>query len=146
VIGAGGASRAVVAALVAAGADVLVLNRSPERARGLAERFGARWTGLDAAGLAALAGHADLIVQATSAGMGEGGGDPVASYRFTGREIAYELVYVPRETPFLARARAAGCTIIPGIRMLFAQARSQFELFTGRSLPADFMEDLEREL
>ncbi len=146
VIGAGGASRAVVAALVAEGADVLVLNRTPERARELAERFGARWAGLDAAGLAALAGHADLIVQTTSAGMGDGGGDPVPGYRFTGREIAYELVYAPRETPFLARARAAGCTVVPGIRMLLAQARGQFRLFTGRELPADLLDDLEREL
>jgi 3-dehydroquinate dehydratase/shikimate dehydrogenase len=146
VIGAGGASRAVVAALAAEGADVLVLNRTPERARELAARFGARWAGLDAAGLAALAGHAELIVQATSAGMGEGSGDPVPGYRFTGRETAYELVYAPRETPFLARARAAGCTVIPGIRMLLAQARGQFALFTGQTLPTFMMEDLEREL
>jgi 3-dehydroquinate dehydratase / shikimate dehydrogenase len=146
VIGAGGASRAVVAALVSEGADVLVLNRTPERARELAARFGARWAGLDAAGMAALAGHSDLMVQTTSAGMGEGGGDPVPDFRFTGREIAYELVYAPRETSFLARARAAGCTIIPGIRMLLAQARGQFELFTGRELPSYFLEDLEREL
>ena len=145
VIGAGGASRAVVATLVGEGADVLVLNRTPERARELGERFGARWAGLDTAGLA-LAGHADLLVQATSAGMGEGGGDPVPGYRFTGREIAYDLVYAPRETPFLARARAAGCTVIPGIRMLLAQARGQFKLFTGRELPLELIEDLERVL
>jgi 3-dehydroquinate dehydratase/shikimate dehydrogenase len=123
-----------------------VLNRTIARARELAERFGARWAGLDAAGLAALAVHADLIVQTTSAGMGEGSGDPVPDYQFTGREIAYELVYAPRETPFLARARAAGCIAIPGIRMLLAQARGQFALFTGRELPADLMEDLERDL
>ena len=69
-------------------------------------------------------------MQATSAGMGDRGGDPVPGYRFTGREIAYDLVYAPRETPFLSRARAVRCTVIPGIRMLLAQARGQFRLFT----------------
>ncbi len=146
VIGAGGAARAVVGALVAEGAAVLVLNRTPERARETAARFGARWAGLDEAGLAALATHADLIVQASSAGMGEGGDDPLPGYRFTGREIFYELVYTPRETPMLARARAAGCVVIPGIRMLLAQARGQFRRFTGHEIPAGLLEALEREL
>ena len=135
VIGAGGASRAVVAALVGEGADVLVLNRTPERARELAARFGARWAGLDAFGLARPTATPTSLVQATSAGMGEGGGDPLPGYRFTGREIVYDLVYAPRETPFLARARAAGCMVIPGIRMLLAQARGQFRLFTGQEYP-----------
>jgi 3-dehydroquinate dehydratase/shikimate dehydrogenase len=145
VIGAGGASRAVVAALTSEGADVLVLNRTIARAREVADRFGARWAGLDEPGIAALGGHADLIVQTTSVGMGEGGRDPVPGYRFSGREIVYDLVYAPRETTMLARARAAGCTIIPGIRMLLAQAQGQFRLFTGRELPASTLAELERE-
>jgi len=146
VIGAGGAARAVVAALTAAGADVLVLNRTVDRAREVAERFGARWGGLDERGVDALVGHADLVVQASSVGMGEDGGDPVPEYRFSGREIVYDLVYAPRRTPLLARAEAAGCTVIPGIRMLLAQAQEQFRLFTGREMPASLVAALEREL
>jgi 3-dehydroquinate dehydratase/shikimate dehydrogenase len=146
VIGAGGASRAVVAALAAEGADILVLNRTAARARELAGRFGARWAGLDERGVAALKEHADIIVQASSVGMGDGAGDPVPGYRFSGREIVYDLVYAPRETPILGRARRAGCTVIPGIRMLLAQAQGQFRLFTGRELPGSILEELEREL
>jgi 3-dehydroquinate dehydratase/shikimate dehydrogenase len=146
VIGAGGASRAVVAALSAEGADVLVLNRTPDRAREVAARFGTRWAGLDSPGIAALGSHADLIVQTSSAGMGEGGGDPVPGYRFSGREIVYDLVYAPRMTPLLARAQAAGCTVIPGIRMLLAQALGQFRLFTGRNFPVETITELERDL
>ncbi|MCX7031674.1 MAG: type I 3-dehydroquinate dehydratase [Spirochaetes bacterium] len=146
VIGAGGASRAVVAALSDEDADVLVLNRTPDRARELAARFGTRWAGLDGRGIAALGGHADLVVQTSSAGMGEGGGDPVPGYRFSGREVVYDLVYAPRETPLLARARSAGCTVIPGIRMLLSQALGQFRLFTGRDFPAATLEELDRDL
>jgi 3-dehydroquinate dehydratase/shikimate dehydrogenase len=146
VIGAGGASRAVVAALSAEGADVLVLNRTIARAREVADRFGARWAGLDGAGIAALAGHADLIVQASRVGMGNDGSDPVPGYRFSGREIVYDLVSVPRETPFLARARAAGCPVIPGIRMLLSQVLRQFRLFTGHDFPAAALEEFERDL
>jgi 3-dehydroquinate dehydratase/shikimate dehydrogenase len=146
VIGAGGASRAVVAALSLEGADVLVLNRTVARAREVADRFGARWAGLDEQGIAALAGHADLVVQASRVGMGKDGGDPIPGYRFSGREIVYDLVSVPRETPFLARARAAGCPVIPGIRMLLSQVLRQFRLFTGHDFPAATLEELEREL
>jgi 3-dehydroquinate dehydratase/shikimate dehydrogenase len=146
VIGAGGASRAVVAALSDEGADVLVLNRTPDRARELAARFGTRWAGLDGRGIAALVGHADLIVQTSSAGMGEDGGDPVPGYHFSGREIVYDLVYAPRVTPLLLRARSAGCAVIPGIRMLLSQALGQFRLFTGRDFPAATLEELDRDL
>ncbi len=92
-----------------------------------------------------MAGDTDLVVQTTTAGMGDGG-DPVPGYRFSGREIVYDLVYAPRMTPLLGRARAAGCTVIPGMRMLLAQALGQFRLFTGRDFPAATLEELDREL
>jgi 3-dehydroquinate dehydratase/shikimate dehydrogenase len=146
VIGAGGAARAVVAALAAVGVDVLLLNRTPGRAREVAERFGAGWSPLDRSGVEAMRGHSDLVVQASSAGMGEEGADPVPGYRFSGREIVYDLVYSPRVTPLLARAKAAGCTVIPGLQMLLGQARRQFWLFTGREYPEPVLEELSRTL
>jgi len=123
-----------------------VLNRTVTKARELADRFGARWAGLDEQGIAAIAGHSDLVVQASRVGMGKDGGDPVPGYRFSGREIVYDLVSVPRETPFLARARAAGCPVIPGIQMLLSQLLRQFRLFTGHDFPAALLEELDREL
>jgi len=120
-----------------------VLNRTVDKAREVAARFGARWAGLDEEGMAALGRHADLVVQTTTAGMGEGGGDPVPGYRFSGREIVYDLVYAPRVTPLLARAQAAGCMVISGIKMLLYQALGQFRLFTGCEYPAEAFGELE---
>ncbi len=140
VVGAGGAARGVVHALVAEGAKVLVLNRTPERARLLGEEKGVEHAGIGPAGYRKARRFSDLIVQTTSAGMGHDPVDPAPGLRLTGKEIVYELVYSPAVTPFLERARAAGSRIVPGIRMLAAQAARQFELFTGRPYPADLLE------
>jgi 3-dehydroquinate dehydratase/shikimate dehydrogenase len=136
VLGAGGAACAVVHALARRGLRVLVLNRTPARARVLARRFGCAWGGLDEPGLARLSGHSALIVQTTTVGM-DGAGDPLPGYRFRGEECVYDLVYAPALTPLLARARAAGCRTIGGWSMLRAQAEAQFRLFTGLEYPAD---------
>jgi 3-dehydroquinate dehydratase/shikimate dehydrogenase len=136
VLGAGGAARAVVHALTRHGLRVLVLNRTPARARALARRFECQWGGLDTRGIARLAGHPALIVQTTTVGL-DGAGDPLPEYGFRGDEIVYDLVYSPPLTPFLARAHAAGCRTIGGLDMLRAQAEAQFRLFTGREYPAE---------
>ncbi len=134
VLGAGGAARAVVHALTRRGLRVLVLNRTPARARALARRFGCSWGGLGGEGAARLPAHSALIVQTTTVGLG-GAGDPLPEYRFRGQEVVYELVYGVAPTPFQARARAAGCRTIAGEEMLRAQAAEQFRLFTGHDLP-----------
>jgi 3-dehydroquinate dehydratase/shikimate dehydrogenase len=143
VIGAGGAARSVVAALTSAGARVLVCNRTVDNARRLADTFGADFAGLSADGMTSAGTAADLIVQTTSAGMApQEAVDPAPWLRFSGREIVYELVYSPARTPIVERARAAGCRVIPGWKMLLAQARRQFLLFTGAEYPAKLMEEL----
>jgi 3-dehydroquinate dehydratase / shikimate dehydrogenase len=146
VIGAGGAARSVVHALVTAGARVLVLNRGPDRAARLAREMAVECAGLDSAGCRRAADYADLIVQTTSVGMAAQPGDPAPGLSFTGRELVYELVYAPAETPLLARARAAGCRVIQGKAMLIAQAMEQFRLFTGREYPRDLAASVESSL
>ncbi len=147
VIGAGGASRAVVSALREHGARVLVLNRTPGRAEELARAFDASWACLDENGIGLMSAYSDLIVQTTSVGMEpEPDGDPAPGYLFTGREVAYDLVYRPAVTRFLSRARAAGCRIVLGSRMLLAQAFAQFKLFTGREYPGEIAAGLEEEM
>jgi 3-dehydroquinate dehydratase/shikimate dehydrogenase len=136
VIGAGGAARAVVYALRQRGLRVLVLNRTPARARALARRFGCQWGALDRSGLDRLGPSRALLVQATTAGL-HGRGDPLGEYAFRGDELVYELIYSPALTPLLARAQAAGCRTIGGMSMLQAQGRAQFRLFTGRDYPDD---------
>ncbi|MFP4374556.1 MAG: type I 3-dehydroquinate dehydratase [Spirochaetaceae bacterium] len=133
IVGAGGAARAVVFALLRVGVRLCIVNRTPERA----ERMGAEIAdavgaaqpvvaelGPEAASL--IEEHGSLIVQTTSVGMEpEVSADPLAFYEFRGHEIAYELIYAPEQTRFLARAAAAGCLTIPGSRMFEEQALAQ---------------------
>lgn len=135
VIGAGGAARAVVYALVQAGIRVCVINRTVSRAAELAGNYGMAFGGMDPEGLAAARQHADLIVQTTKAGMEpEAGKDPWPELTFTGTETVYDIIYAPLYTAFLSRALKSGCDIITGDRMLQAQGEEQFFLFTQKPL------------
>lgn len=135
VIGAGGAARAVAFALRSLGTEVLILNRTEQRAQSLARDCGGTAGALDAAGLARVSGHSELIVQTTSVGLPDNPGDPLAAYSFRGHELVYDLVYGEGLTPMLERAREAGCAVIDGGRMLAEQAYEQFRLFTGHAFP-----------
>ena len=129
VLGAGGAARAVVAALQDLGARVRVLNRTRARADALAAEFGcaaADWE--DRA--EALAG-AGLLVNTTSQGMT---GEPpldVALDRLPPRAVVCDVVYVPLRTPLLAQAEARGNPVVDGLNMLLHQARPGFERWFG---------------
>ena len=70
----------------------------------------------------------DLIVNATPV-------DPIEEYSFSGREMVYDLRYVPEVTPLMERASAAGCKVSNGYTMLVHQAQGQLDLFMRRSLP-----------
>lgn len=140
VIGAGGAARGVVQALLDQGLRVLIVNRTPERARELAAEFAAWYPGMTAWGAsgglpaAELAPYSRLVVQTTSAGM-EGStvnDDPLPDYRFDGGELVYDIVYVPERTVFLKRAQAAGCRTLNGLPMFLEQARLQSREFLAR--------------
>jgi 3-dehydroquinate dehydratase/shikimate dehydrogenase len=144
VLGAGGAARAVTAALVLEGASVTVVARRLEEARAIAARFG-----VEAAAWPPQPGSWDLLVNATTVGSTANPGEPVsvrdlAARRHSGERqrgpasdgIVYDLVYEPEQTPLLEAARAAGCCTIPGLEMLVAQAERQFELWTGQRPPA----------
>jgi 3-dehydroquinate dehydratase/shikimate dehydrogenase len=144
VIGAGGAARAVVHALLAQKARVLVLNRSPGRAAALAQAFAVSCAGLDPKGYRQAEKYGDVVVQTSSAGMAPNAEiDPAPGLPFKPGAVAYDLVYAPDETAFLRRARAAGCRIVRGRQMLVAQAMEQFHLFTGSDFPAALRQELE---
>jgi 3-dehydroquinate dehydratase/shikimate dehydrogenase len=141
VIGAGGGARSVVYALCSCGIRPLILNRTVEKARALAEAFGCDWAGLDAAGIERMRENADLIVQATGVGMEpDAEADPLPDYRFSGSEVVYDLVYQPLVTVFLERAQAAGCRIVSGLTMLFSQGAAQFKHYTGREFPREVLD------
>lgn len=147
VIGAGGAARAVVLALADAGADqVAVLNRTPERAATAAALAG--WVGSlvpaeDGARLQAVR-SADLVVNATPFGMA--GASPegaapwlVAPDLLHAGQVAADLVYAPRPTPWLVEAAAAGAHPVDGLGMLVHQAAAQLVLWTGEAAPVEAM-------
>ncbi len=136
ILGAGAAARAAAYVLKKLGASACVVNRSPNKAKRLAERHGFEWTGMNERAVELLDTYNDLIVQATSVGMEEGpAGDPLEWYEFTGKEALVDLIYNPEETSALKRARRAGCRAINGLSMLRAQGEAQFELFTGKRYP-----------
>ncbi|HOX11993.1 MAG TPA: type I 3-dehydroquinate dehydratase [Spirochaetia bacterium] len=136
IIGAGGSARAVAYALQKLGASACVVNRGMNKAKQLAERHGFEWAGMNERAVELLGRYNDLIVQTTSVGM-EGGvpGDPLEWYEFTGSEALVDIIYNPKETPVMRRAREAGCAVANGLGMLRAQGEVQFELFTGKKYP-----------
>ena len=136
IIGAGGSARAVAYALQKLGASACVVNRGMNKAKQLAGRHGFEWSGVNERAVELLGRYNDLIVQTTSVGM-EGGspGDPLEWYEFTGKEALVDIIYNPKETPVMRRARKAGCPVANGLGMLRAQGEAQFELFTGKRYP-----------
>ena len=139
VVGAGGAARAVVAALGDAGAaEVAVVNRTPERAAvaaALAGPAGRVGTAEDARG-------ADLVVNATPAGMDDVAGAatwPVPPELLGPGQVVVDLVYHPPVTRWLAAAGDRGATTLNGLGMLVHQAALQIERWTGREAPVDAM-------
>lgn len=136
VLGAGGAARAVVAGLVELGVRrVRIANRSPEKATSLAASFGCEAVPWEERARA----MGGLVVNTTPCGMqGPRCGDsPLPSGAFTGRGLAYDLVYNPLTTRFLAEARNAGWETQDGLSMFVEQGREQFRIWTGLDLPAD---------
>ena len=142
VVGAGGAGRAVARALGRAGAQVLIANRSPERAARAVELAGrdSRVVGTGAAA------EAELVVNATSLGMGvvvTTGGEseplPVDPAHLGAGQLVVDLVYHPATTPLLAEARARGAAVANGLGMLIHQAAHAFRRWTGEDPPLEAM-------
>lgn len=132
VIGAGGASRAVLLALIEAGYESVALaNRTVARAETLARHFGGPVTAYGLNALPDLVSASDLIVNATSAGLHDDGGFSVPWRGAKRGAIATDLIYVPLVTPFLKDARDAGLSIVDGLGMLLHQAVPGFERWFG---------------
>jgi shikimate 5-dehydrogenase len=92
-----------------------------------------------------LVAGADCIIQATSAGMkggdpGEDVSDLVPWAKVGGQAVAYDVVYTPRETPFLRAAAARGLTAVGGLGMLARQAALSITIWTGLTPPLDLMQ------
>ena len=152
VLGAGGASRAVVHALAAAGYKRIdVVNRTPERAENLAAAFDTGVAGHAWEKAARFVPAADMIVNTTSLGMH--GQPPLTLDLDAARTGAFatDIVYVPLVTPFLGAAGAAGLATCDGLGMLLHQAVPGFERWFGtrprvdETLRNHILNDLKRE-
>jgi shikimate dehydrogenase len=134
-LGAGGAARAIAAALSAEGTPVSLCNRTADRAAALAGDLGLAWLDWNFRH-AALADHA-LVVNTTALGMA--GHPPLdLSLDRAGPSLAVaDIVYVPLETPLLAAARARGLAAVDGLGMLLHQARPGFHAWFGVLPEAD---------
>ena len=132
VLGAGGASRSIVYALLERGVGrVVIANRTNARAQALADRFGRRIAVVDWASISKVLATAELLVNTTSLGMK--GQPPLALDLAPLKNSAavYDIVYVPLETPLLAAARARGNPVVDGLGMLLHQAVPGFERWFG---------------
>jgi shikimate dehydrogenase len=138
VLGAGGAARAVVLALAGAGAtEVVVVNRTPERAARAALLAGTRGR---VGGEDDVVG-ADLVVNATPLGMAglAEGALAVDPARLGPDQVVVDLVYHPVRTPLLAAARERGALTVTGLGPLLHQAARAFRLWTGEDPPLEAM-------
>jgi shikimate dehydrogenase len=136
VLGAGGAARAVVAALAGRASRIIVAARDPERAAPLAA-LGATeiipWGRAEAS-----LEDADLLVDATSMALVPDDDAPISIDRLPGHAAVCSLVY-HREPRLLTVARARGLNAFDGAGMLIHQAARAFALMTGREAPLDAM-------
>jgi shikimate dehydrogenase len=142
VLGAGGSARSIALALVRASADeVVIVNRTSERADKAVALLGAVGRAVAPADAHDVLRSADLIVNATSVGMGDPSDDDVPfdiSLIHSG-QVVVDIVYRPLRTPLLIAAAAQGASTANGVSMLIHQAAIQFELWTGRAAPVEAM-------
>ncbi|WP_316013374.1 shikimate dehydrogenase [Roseobacter sp. HKCCA0434] len=138
VIGAGGAARAVICALMNAGApEIRIANRTRQRADGLKDQYGARVTVVDWNRASDAMAGAMTIVNTTSLGMT---GQPPLNLSFTaahGDAVVTDIVYSPLITPFLAEAAANNLRTVDGLGMLLHQAAPGFRQWFGRDPEVD---------
>lgn len=138
-LGAGGAAKAVAAALAGAGAHVTVANRTVEKAEGICEIDPVRMVpaGLEKEELCRLAKESEILVNCTSLGMA-GTGTDFDDLSFVealpeGAAVC-DAIYAPAETSLLKKAREKGHPAMNGMGMLLHQAILALEYFTGESL------------
>jgi shikimate dehydrogenase len=132
IIGAGGASRGVLAPLLALSpAEIVLANRTPERAEALANAFAKLGT-IHGVGFRYISGGTfDLIINATSASLS--GDIPAVPVGIVGPEtVCYDMAYGKSDTPFVRWALKLGCTkALQGWGMLVEQAAESFRIWRG---------------
>lgn len=132
VLGAGGASRAIIYALIQRGfTSIMVANRTREKAIELKDRFGPTLSAHPLEAIQELAQSAGLIVNTTSLGMKGEGSIDLDMTKLNAETLVTDIVYVPLMTPLLVAAKAAGLKTVDGLGMLLHQAAPGFQKWFG---------------
>ena len=143
IVGTGGAARAVACALADLGSRVVVTGRNPDAGRRLAAELEGRlaFVAPEPEDLTRAVAAADLLVNATPVGQWPSVGAcpvPDGVLLHPGLTV-FDLVYRPRATSLLGRARASGCRTVEGVEMLIRQGAGSFEIWTDLPAPVDAM-------
>lgn len=132
VLGAGGAARAILFALLQRGFQCIFLcNRTRSRAEDLANSYGAGISAHDWTKRQEVLGNADLLINTTSLGMGSSSESYIDLTPLPDHAVVTDIVYVPLETPLLKSARDRGLRAVDGLGMLLHQAVPGFEHWFG---------------
>jgi shikimate dehydrogenase len=156
ILGAGGAARAIVAALAEAKFTLVLAARDPAKAQALLDELAPHGEhhAVDLAHFATptdfafddRSGLLDLVVNASPLGMA---GQPTLAFDFSHAppgSLVIDIVTDPLETPFLAEARAQGFETVDGLAMLIGQAAAAFEKFFGEPAPREYDAELRTRL
>ncbi len=135
VLGAGGAARAAVFGLKDKGAEVFVLNRTPEAAQKLARQAKAKTFKRDQLAKSSF----DVIINATPSGMHGVKPQSILEPKEINARVVFDLVYNPIDTPFIRMAREKNIPVITGVEMFVQQGARQFEIWTGKPAPEEEM-------
>jgi shikimate dehydrogenase len=138
-IGAGGAARAIGFGLKERGCQIIISNRSQDKAEALAEDLGCTCRPLSS--IEELDG--DVIINATSTGMFLHEGSPLPKEVLKKGMTVMDIVYRPLQTKLLRDAVERGCSIIDGLEMLAYQGAAQLEIWTGKAVE---IEPIKKEL
>jgi shikimate dehydrogenase len=138
VLGAGGAARAVIEALIEAGVpQILIANRTRTKAEVLRQDFGTRLQVVDWVQAGNMIEDATLVVNTTALGMTGQAELRIPLDGLHPGQVVNDLVYSPLRTRLLIEAEAAGCTTVDGLGMLLHQGVPGFERWFGRRPEVD---------
>jgi shikimate dehydrogenase len=148
ILGAGGASRAISLILAERGSNLIILNRTLDKAKEYASRISqvfkkeVKALELNKENLAKVLAKADILVNATSVGMSPNSNEtPVSPDLLKPSLTVFDIVYNPIKTRLLREAEAAGAKTISGVDMLVWQGALAFELWTGAKAPVKLMKE-----
>jgi shikimate dehydrogenase len=145
-LGAGGAARAIAFALVQEVDELVILNRTAEQAKELANRLNERFSkkvvadSLSYSAIQENLPNSDILINATSIGMKpKANQSPVAPEWLKSDLVVMDIVYNPVETQLAKTAKSLGAKVISGVEMLIYQGAASFEIFTDCSAPVEVM-------